>query len=226
MNQSYKLRYQIRQLKRQVADLKNNKTNTFDFLAKIVLPMVALVFSVLAYKISLNTYDSSIEPQLYCNLISQTSKEFSHSTGLFLLNEGLKPLYDIRIRYHRINYDILNNKFGGILSTTRDWKYFDTLEPLDSLIIPIDTSYIKRALIEAMVDENEIKPKTSSYIPFLIYTIKYRRMPDKKLYVIYRYGIILKNRASSTPIVDAYGGFFFNQFEYLKPKLDSITAKL
>ncbi|MBU0560451.1 MAG: hypothetical protein KKG93_12885 [Bacteroidetes bacterium] len=206
--------------------MKKNKPNKYDFISRIILPVVALVFSLLAYKISLNTYDSSLEPQLYCNIISPNSKEFNHPPSLFLLNEGITPVSDIRIRYHRINYDILNNEFGGILFSTKDWKYFNALEPLDSLIIPIDSSYINSSLTEATVDENYMKPKISSYIPFLIYTIKYRRIPDKKLYIINRYGIVLRNRASSFPIVDAYGGFFFDKYEFLKPKLDSISAKL
>jgi hypothetical protein len=226
MNQSNKLRYQIHQLKKQIAVLKSQRTNKFVLFAKIVLPIVALLLSLLAYNVSLNTYNSSIEPQLFCNLISPTSKEYYHTPSLFLFNEGINSLIDIRIRYHRINYDIVNNKFGGILFSTRDWKYFNSLKPLDSLVIPIDTNYINRALIEAIVEENWEKPKITKYIPLLVYTIKYRRVPDKKLYCIYRYGIVLKNTNSSIPIVDAYGGLFFNRYEFLKPKLDSIAARL
>jgi hypothetical protein len=225
MKRIFQIRNENRKLRKQIKDLESN--NWHNIITKFFLPVatliVILVFSILAYKTSLNAYDSSIEPQFYCNLIGDTNFYtfgLKHPICFFLLNEGVNPVYDIHIKYYVTFYDRENNTLGGALASNRDWKYFDKINPLDSIIIPIDSFFIANVLSFSSFGE-----KTPS-IPFIIYVTTFRRKPDNRLYTKYNYGIALRYTNSKIPVLDEYGGVLFKQYEFLKPKLDSIAVGL
>jgi hypothetical protein len=198
------------------------------FISRIALPVAAIVIAALGYHLSSNSYDSNIEPQLYAGLTSKmdlVNGPLVAPPSLILINEGINEIYDIRIRQQSILFDLLRHEFRSPMGSDRDWRYCDHLQPSDSIIFPLDTIFAKFTLEHAKGSSLYLhKTPTLAFDPILIYTIRYRRMSDKKLYRTKTYAFVMQEQNTSAIWVNSFEGFLPERFQFILPKLDSIYA--
>jgi len=212
-------------------ELKHS-TPRIDWFSKIVFPLVALIVAGIgaftswnAFQLSKYAFDLNVEPLLNAFIVTG---HHSQQPSLRLHNEGINPIYDVHIKRTTVTYNWKKMEFGFMGYSSRDWQYKESVLPQDSVIFQIPAPDMNLIMQNTYAEARMSKQPRSELLPVVAFHIRYRRMPDKKLYNMNKYLYLLEDGADTTGLTAAFVTQeepMAGQFLFLEPKLDSLSAR-
>ena len=215
----------LQTLERRIERLERKKAWPH-WLAKLGIPAVAVVVAFIglrtsqnAIEISRNAYDLNVEPVVYASIHLKRS---AMPCTLYVENQGINPIYDVRVRKFKTSIDPLDRRIGGLKYSSGDWHYREHIDPRDTLMLPISSDELIDAVHDADVSRHWQQSK-NWYVPVVLFYTSYRRMPDKRLYRI-RTLLYPKRTQDSSIMITTEDDYMARQFTSFGPMLDSAIA--
>lgn len=229
MNRLNSHRQEVKQLQKKIEQLEKRPPK-IDLFSKIVFPLVSLIVAGIgaytswnAHQLSKAAFDLNIEPLL--NSIVSVDYYANKDVSLKLYNEGVNSIYDIHIKKDWVIFNLKKNDFGSMITGTRDWQYVEKMPARDSAIFQVPKSDFERIVHNINAEAHWVNQPRSTLFATVVFHIRYRREPDKKMYQQRKYLYLPENLADSSRIsFVTQDEIFARQFRYYEFKLDSLYS--
>lgn len=134
-------------------------------------------------------FDIQVQPILKVFLKEYPTDDILQKTySLIFYNDGKNTIYDIKVNKRLYLFSLITNSFGGYsYNNVNYWKEISFIDTLKKIEIGIPSEDIIRLKELLTVTINTSQHSEGSYIPLLIYNIKYRREIDRNEYSIRKY---------------------------------------
>ena len=216
----------LNHLERRIDKLEQTESWAY-WISRVAVPLVSLIVAVIgllatrnAIEISKNAFDLNVEPVVYATV--HTNRYDAKLCTLWVENQGINPIYDVRIRVHTADIDYFSKRSIGQTFSRGDWQYQASLGPRDTLKFTIDPGYLDNVIHNAGAIMHMSGTRHWVYATILFYTA-YRRMPDKRLYrnrtLLY---LLPDSTYSSATALTEYEPFLVGGLAVSGPMLDSI----
>ncbi len=133
----------------------------------------------------------NVEPILNAVIATDRTK---NNNSLKLYNEGINPIFDIHVYKDVFDFGV---DYSANLSGPKSWKQVDTLAPRDSSLFHLEKAEIDLLLHNRRAHLFRSKDPKSA-ISIVAFSIRYRRLPDKRLYLTRKYLYVTENSSDST----------------------------